>query len=307
MNKIVELNGLIKCFRDVLAVDNLSLSINQGEIYGFLGLNGAGKTTTIRMLLGMIRPSSGFVRLFDQKMQAGYSDIWSKVGYLVDVPSAYPDLTVRENLEITRRLYGVADVLAVDRIMDKLAVTPYADRRARTLSHGNSQRLGLARALIHEPELVILDEPANGLDPAGIVEIREMLRNLSRVYGTTVLMSSHILDEVARLATRIGIIHEGHLIEELDTVSLEQRLRPRLVIDTRDNGAAGETLTAAGFNIEGTPDGIIEINDDRAVSHPDDIAALLMGAGARITQLHIQHDDLESHFMRIIGGNGDRK
>ena len=296
---------LTKKFGQVTAVDGLSLNIEAGEIYGFLGLNGAGKTTTVRMLLGMIRPTSGSVKLFGRDISSS-GQIWSRVGYLVDVPSAYPDLTVRENLEIARRLYHVRDAGAVNRIMDKLDITAYAGRRARSLSHGNYQRLGLARALLHDPELILLDEPANGLDPAGIVEIRELLRDLARERGTTVLMSSHILDEVARLATRIGIIHKGHLIEEIDADRLERQLQPKLVVDTLDNRAARLVLAGAGFELDTGMNGNLELHDDRAVSHPEDIAALLVSSGTKLTMLQVKPEDLEAHFMRIIGGGGIR-
>lgn len=202
---------------DVLAVDQVDLRVARGEIYAFLGLNGAGKSTTIRMLLGMIRPTAGHAELFGQRVQAGATEIWRRVGHVVESATAYPELTVRENLDVARRLAGVADGKAVGRMIERLALEPYADRRARTLSLDNLQRLALARALLHEPDLLVLDEPANGLDPAGVIEIRELIRDLAHERGVTVFMSSHILAEVDRLATRIGIVHQGRLIEELDS------------------------------------------------------------------------------------------
>src|SRR4030067_842204 len=154
---------LTKHFGDVVAVADLSLNIQPGEIYGLLGLNGAGKTTTIRMLLGMIRPNAGSISLFGIRVKPGERSIWRRVGYLVEPPHAYPDISVRENLEMVRRLRKLDDAGAVQRIMEELGLTQYARRRARTLSLGNAQRLGLAKALIHHPDLIILDEPANGL------------------------------------------------------------------------------------------------------------------------------------------------
>jgi len=188
----IEASGLTKRFGDVVAVNNLSLNIQRGEIYGFLGLNGAGKTTTIRMLLGMIRPSTGSVSLLGTKVQPGQGNIWQRVGYMVETPHAYPDLTVRENLEISRRLRQLKNADSVEKIVEQMGLAPYANRRAGILSLGNAQRLGLAKALIHHPDLLLLDEPANGLDPAGIVEVRtqdiepvffELIRPPVEIYG----------------------------------------------------------------------------------------------------------------------------
>src|SRR5262249_34704690 len=154
------------------AVEGLSLRVAEGELYAFLGLNGAGKTTTIRMLLGMIRPSRGTVRVLGTRVRPGQREPWRQVGYLVETPHAYPELGVRENLEAARRLHPGTPRAAVDQTIEQLGLAAYADRRAGTLSLGNAQRLGLAKALLHRPRLLLLDEPANGLDPAGIVEVR---------------------------------------------------------------------------------------------------------------------------------------
>jgi ABC-2 type transport system ATP-binding protein len=216
--------ALTKRYGDIGAVTDLDLEVRAGEIYGFLGRNGAGKTTTIRMLLGLIRPSAGEARVLGRRIGPGETRVFGRVGYLVESASAYPNLTVRENLEVQRRLTG-ASASAVERAIGLLGLEGYADRISRKLSLGNKQRLSLARALLHEPELLVLDEPANALDPAGIVEIRELLRTLSRERGVTVFMSSHILPEVAHLADRIGIIHQGRLIEELPREELARRAR----------------------------------------------------------------------------------
>jgi ABC-2 type transport system ATP-binding protein len=198
---VIATDALTKRYGDVVAVQGLSLHVEPGEIYGFLGVNGAGKSTTIRMLLGLIQPSGGRVDLFGTRVRRGVGQVWGRVGYLVESPTAYPELSVRENLEVVRRLRGVADPRSVARVVQRLGLARYADRPARSLSSGNLQRLGLAKALLHEPELLILDEPANALDPAGVVEVRELLRALAEERGVTVFMSSHILGEVARLAT----------------------------------------------------------------------------------------------------------
>jgi ABC-2 type transport system ATP-binding protein len=300
-NNVIVASSLTKRYGDHTVVDNLSLRIGRGEIYGFLGLNGAGKTTTIRMLLSMIRPTGGSARLFGVPVRANASAIWARVGYLVETPYAYPELTVHENLEVSRRLHQVSDPHTVDRIMKRLSLVQFANRRAATLSLGNAQRLGLAKALLHDPELLILDEPANGLDPAGVVEVRELLRELAHARGVTVFVSSHMLSEVARLVTRIGIIHQGRLIEELDADQLERNRRQWLVVDARDRGAARSTLASAGFAVDTSRDGTLTLNDTRATAHPEDIAQRLVQAGVALTRLAVEEEDLETHFLRLVG------
>jgi ABC-2 type transport system ATP-binding protein len=302
MSVVIETHALSKRYGQILAVDAVDLRVNQGEVYGFLGRNGAGKTTTIRALLGMIRPSRGKISLFGERIGLGGRGPWRRVGHLVETPAAYPELTVRENLEVARRLYGVADEGATRRAIDRFSLAAYAGVRAGTLSTGNLQRLGLARALLHDPELVILDEPANGLDPAGVVEVRELLRALAREHGITIFMSSHILAEVDRLATRIGIIHRGRLIEELDIGELERRRTRWLVVDARDRRAARCALEAAGYTITrlGVDDAFV-LDEARALAAPDDIACLLVAAGAPPTQLAVEQEDLEQHFLRLTG------
>jgi len=221
---VIATRGLTKRYREVVAVESLELDVRRGEIYGFLGRNGAGKTTTIRMLLGLIRPTSGEVTVLGQRVREGDQGWLARVGFLVETASAYPNLTVRENLEVQRRLTGTA-AKAVDEVIERLRLGPYTERRAGRLSLGNKQRLSLARALLHAPDVLVLDEPANGLDPAGIVEVRELLRSLADEQGVTVFMSSHILAEVAHLADRIGIIHDGRLVEESDRDELAEKAR----------------------------------------------------------------------------------
>lgn len=303
----IETTGLSKRFGDVIAVNELSLNIHRGEIYGFLGLNGAGKTTTIRMLLGMIKPSAGSVSLFGMKVQTGQRSIWQRVGYMVETPHAYPDLTVRENLEIARRLRQLHDTDVVEKIIEQLALTQYANRRARTLSLGNAQRLGIAKALIHHPDLLLLDEPANALDPAGIVEVRNLLRGLAENNGVTIFISSHILSEVARLTTRIGVIHEGRLVKELDAKELAEEEEQRLVVDVRDNVAAQSVIVKAGFAARLDGKNSLVFTDKLAMQHPDQITTLLVEAGCPPTRLLVEQGDLESYFLTLVGMKEENK
>ena len=304
MNLPIETEDLGKHYGDVRAVEHLSLRVAEGEIYAFLGLNGAGKTTTIRMLLGMIKPTTGYARVLQTRVRLGSREPWASVGYLVEIPHSYPELTVYENLEVARRLHPGTPREAVGRIIERMGLAAYADRRAGNLSQGNAQRLGLAKALLHNPKLLLLDEPANGLDPAGIVEIRELLLELTREQGVTVFMSSHILAEVSRLARRIGIIHEGRLLQELNIDELERNRRRRLLLRARDVESAHRALIAAGQPAEILQDGTIELKNASSVERPDDINCLLVKAGTPPTQLMVEEEELEQYFLRLVGMDG---
>ena len=305
MSTAIATNNLVKRYGDVTAVDRLSLRVERGEIYAFLGLNGAGKTTTIRLLLGMIRPTSGEATVLGHKIGIGQKKPWASVGYLVETADAYPELTVRQNLEAARRLRPGVTPQAVDRVIEQLGLAVYAKRRAGTLSLGNAQRLGVAKALLHNPQLLILDEPANGLDPAGIVEMRNLLIDLANEQGVTIFMSSHILGEVARLAQQIGIIHEGRLIQELAVADLERNRKQRILIRTRDNQAACTTLHHAGFAAEMTANSTIAVKGMAAIKQPDEIATRLVNAGHAPTMLVAEKEDLEHYFLRLVGLNGE--
>jgi len=239
-----------------------------------------------------------------KKIRLGEKKPWASVGYLVETADAYPELTVRQNLEAMRRLHPNVEPKAVDRVIEQLGLAIYANRRAGTLSHGNAQRLGVAKALLHSPELLILDEPANGLDPAGIVEMRNLLFKLTREQGMTVFMSSHILGEVSRLAQRIGIIHEGRLVQELDVADLEHNRWQRLLIRARDSQAACAILQGAGFPTKMTATGAIAVEETAAIERPDEIATRLVNAGNAPTMLVTEQENLEDYFLSLIGLNG---
>ena len=301
MNYAIETNHFSKSYGDVQAANDIKLRVEQGEIYGFLGLNGAGKTTTIRALLGMIRPSAGEVKVLGQEIGPHGQGPWAQVGYLVESPSAYPDLTVRENLDIHRRLTGMLSS-DVDETMELLGISALADRRTGHLSLGNKQRLSLARAILHKPEVLLLDEPANGLDPAGIIEVRELLRRLVDESGATVFMSSHILAEVAHLADRIGIVHEGRLLEEMDYDELQARSRRYLevCVDNPDR-ATGLLMERMGVKtVERTAEDALHIFD--RIDDAADIARLMVESGIELSRLVEEKEDLESYFIRLTGG-----
>jgi ABC-2 type transport system ATP-binding protein len=296
---IIQTYDLTKTFADTVAVDHISINVREGEIYGFLGLNGAGKTTLIRLLLGMIKPDSGTISLFGQNAKQG-SDIWNNVGYLVETPYAYPNLTVKENLEVFYQLRGLNDRKQIDKIISVLQLAQYKNKKAKYLSLGNSQRLGLAKALLHNPKLLILDEPINGLDPAGIVEVREFLKDLVKNHNTTIFLSSHILSEISKVATRVGIVHEGKLIKEINTSELEDQIIKKLCVNTNENKKALQILNDNGFSASINGNGLIESTKINAIQQPELITTLLVKYNVPPKMISVSEEDLETYFLRMI-------
>lgn len=295
---IIQTDNLTKKFGSATAVQGLSITVCEGEIFGFLGLNGAGKTTTIRMLLGMIRPTSGTIQLFGENL-ATKPNVWNEVGYMVETPHSYPELTVKENLSIIARLRGLQGAKAIDEVIERLNLVRYRDTEAQHLSLGNAQRLGLAKALIHKPKLLVLDEPINGLDPAGILEIRKMLQELAS-NGTTIFLSSHILSEMAKLATRIGIIHNGKLLKQLLTTELEQELKKTLLLGTGNNADALKLLQERGFQAIVDDGALLHLTNKHALQYPETIAEMCMESHLSVKHLSVVEEDLEQYFLRTI-------
>lgn len=299
--EVIQTNSLSKRFGATLAVNNISIHVKQGEIYGFLGLNGAGKTTLIRMLLGMIKPDSGTISLFGKPITSK-SQNWNDIGYLVETPYSYPNLSVYENLKVIGKLRHLTDKNAIENIIEKLKLTKYKNTPAQTLSLGNQQRLGLAKALIHEPKLLILDEPINGLDPEGIVQVRNLLIELAQK-GSTIFLSSHILGEISKLAHRIGIIHEGKLIKELTTDELSNQIIKKILVQTTDNQKALHYLQNSNYSAVQTNTDEIEISSPQAVAHPEHISKLLTECGLPPKQIFLFTEDLEMFFLRTINNH----
>ena len=296
--EIIRTNTLTKYFGTTPASDNITIHVQEGEIYGFLGLNGAGKTTLIRMLLGMVKPDAGNISLFGKKLTPQF-DQWNNIGYMVETPYAYPNLSVTENLKVYYKLRQLTNPTLIDDIMEKLKLTHYKDKKANVLSLGNQQRLGLAKALMHKPKLLILDEPINGLDPKGIVEVRELLINLAN-NGSTIFLSSHILGEISKVANRIGIIHEGKLVKELTTKELSDQLIKKILVNTSDNLKAVQELVNSNYKAVLTENFEIEITNSEAISNPENISKLLVEKNLPPKQLNLFIEDLEMYFLRTI-------
>ena len=297
--------NLSKKYGENLVVDNLNLSIKSGEIVGFLGLNGAGKTTTMRMLLGLIKPTSGECYIQGKKVGRYNLEVLNEIGYIIETPYSYPDLTVQENLEIVGTLRGVRNKNVIDWAVEKLKLDQYKDKQVKHLSLGNVARLGIAKAIIHKPKTLILDEPTNGLDPFGVIEVRELLKELANNLGTTVLVSSHKLEEISKIATRIVIIHEGRLIREVESKELDQYLEKKLLISGHNNKAMKEVLSNNGYKVNFKSDlennsCYLELIDTKSVESPEETATLLVNAGYPPKMLTVEQEDLENYFLRIL-------
>ena len=294
---LIETRALTRRFRTKLAVDDLDLLVPAAGVYGFLGPNGAGKTTAIRMLLGLIRPDAGEVRLFGQTLRSNQRTLMSRVGALVESPSLYPHLTGRENLEVTRRLLGAPRQL-IDSALETVKLTGDAERRVREYSLGMRQRLGLALALLNQPELLILDEPTNGLDPAGIHEMRDLIRRLPAEFGVTVFLSSHLLAEVEQIASHIGIIHEGRLLFQGPLSDLQSKQQAQLMIGVRQLDEAVDCLVHAGWSVQRGIDKLLSVS----AKEPEDavrINRLLVDHRLEVFHLALSQSSLEDIFLTL--------
>jgi lantibiotic transport system ATP-binding protein len=299
----IETQGLSKRFPGGYGVHELDLTVPLGSIYGFLGPNGAGKTTTIRLLLSLLKPSAGTIRIFGEPLAPANRRALSKVGALVESPSLYGHLTGRENLEVTRRLIAVAD-RRVDAVLRLVELAGDADRLVRTYSLGMRQRLALALALLGEPRLLILDEPTNGLDPAGILEFRALLRRLTAEHGITVFLSSHLLAEIEQTASHLGVLDSGRLLFQGTLEELRRRAPPRLVIGCDDPDRARRELHAAGETVTPGGDGQIVVALRERTSAQ--INRLLVERGIGIARLASDDVSLESLFLALTRGEASR-
>lgn len=252
----VETKALTRRFEQRSVVREVSMSVPERAVYGFLGRNGAGKTTTLKMLLGLLKPSTGTARLFGVDIARDRLKAARKVGALMEAHGFYGNLSGRENLDLTRTLLG-APRSELDRALDVVEMRDHADRRVSDYSLGMRQRLGIARAMLGAPPLLVLDEPTNGLDPDGIADMRLFLSMLPERTGATVLVSSHLLGEIEQTATHVGILHEGRLVVEGSLAHLKAGLAPELAIDVDDFDRAGALARARGFAVQRTPEALI--------------------------------------------------
>lgn len=298
LDNTITLTGVVRRFGEICAVEDLTLSVPRGSIYAFLGPNGAGKTTTIRMLLGLMRPDRGEIRVFGERMNSrSRLTLLRRIGSLVEAPSLYPHLSGYENLQVTQRLISVAPS-HIDRFLHIVRLENDSHRLVKTYSQGMRQRLGVAVALLAEPELLILDEPTNGLDPAGLIEMRELIRRLPDEIGATIFLSSHLLAEVEQIATHVGVIGRGRLLFEGTLDALRSRSRNRVVIEIDDASAASDILTRSGWTSKRVDDRSVaaDLPDRESIARA---AAAIVSAGVRLYQIQTERQSLEELFLDL--------
>lgn len=294
---VISTEGLSFNFGDQQVVKSLALQVPEGSIYGFLGPNGAGKTTTIKLLLNLLKVQSGSIHIFEQDIQHNRSGILSQIGSLIEQPAIYQHLTGKENL-LNRALLLQVAPKRVDEMLALVQLTGAANKKAGQYSLGMKQRLGIALALLADPKLLILDEPTNGLDPNGIIEVRELLIKLVGQYNKTVFISSHLLSEVERMATHVGIINHGELLFQGSIGELQALSQPLVCVETDNTVDAANLLTRNGITVTDVNDSYLYI-PYISKQKTADINALLTGHGHAIFSIGKQQKDLERLFLDI--------
>lgn len=302
MTYIIQTNHLSKDFQGKAVVSNVNLHVKKGEIYGFLGPNGAGKTTIMRMIMNLIKPTSGEVVIFDEKLTSSSYEILKRMGSIIEYPTFYDQLTAVENLEIHCEYMGYYNKNAINSALDLVKLNENEGKAVKDFSLGMKQRLGVARAIVTKPEILILDEPINGLDPEGIKEFRNLFQMLSKDYGMTLLISSHILGEIEQIANTIGVFKNGKLIEE---VSMDQiRLQNTEYIELKTNDVKkaafviNENLSISNFKV--LDDFTIRIYNLEI--HPGEIAKKLVLSDVLVESINKKDNTLEDYFLKLING-----
>ena len=298
---LLETKGLTKKYKSVAAVDNVDIHIRKGSIYGLIGKNGAGKTTIMKMLAGLANPTEGefnYVGFDGDEDQA-----FSRIGALIEAPAILPNLTAYENLKIKCLAYNIGDKAYIQEKLDLVGLGKVGKKKAGKFSLGMKQRLGIAMALVGEPDLLLLDEPINGLDPQGIVEVREMITKLNREKGITILISSHILEELSKIATDYAIINNGKIIEESTSEELKLKCRDKVVIKAADTSAIIPVLDKMGYKdyqvIDGGTIYIYERLGETSALNME------MGkAGIPVDSIGVESSDLEEYFLKVTGTIG---
>ncbi|HDK7175573.1 TPA: ABC transporter ATP-binding protein [Clostridium botulinum] len=300
---ILKTTNLSKRYKKDFAVSNLNISIKRGEIYGFIGENGAGKTTFIRMITGLVYPTSGEMKLFSKEEGDELGNVRKRIGALIERPAFYPYMTAYENLEAFRIEKGIPGKECIDKTLKSVGLYQDKNKKLKNFSLGMKQKLALAIALLGDPEFLILDEPINGLDPMGIKEVRELLKKLNKEKNITMLISSHILGELYQLATCYGIIHKGKLMEQITLKELDEKCKRNLSIKVDDVNKAVTILETelSTNNFKVLPDGTIKLYD--YVDNSRLVSSTLTKANIIIDQIMPNESNLEEYFINLVGGD----
>lgn len=295
---ILQTKELTKRFGKQVVVQKVNMRIQKGDIYGFIGKNGAGKSTFLRMVTGLVHPTSGEIFLFSQKGK----NALPRIGSIIEQPALYPDFTAYQNMELRAKILGLTDKKMIRNILALVGLEDTARKKAKHFSLGMKQRLGLALALLGSPDFLILDEPTNGLDPEGMVEMRNLLKQLNEEQGITILVSSHILGELSKIATRYGIIHKGVLVDEFSREELDYRCRKYLQIKVSDAPATTFILEKIfqTTDYEVLPENIIKIYDLLDMS--GEICLELAKQNIKVFSIESKGEDLEGYFMNLMEG-----
>ncbi len=299
---VLVLRSLTKRYGHAAAVEGVDMTIEKGQIYGLVGRNGAGKTTIIRMVTAQTPPTAGEIELFGATDPKALSAARARTGAMVETPSFYPYLTARENLEYYRRQRGIPGTGCVDRVLSQVGLGDVGKKKFKQFSLGMKQRLGLALALMNSPELLLLDEPINGLDPEGIVEFRNLLLELNQREQTTILISSHILTELSNVATHYGFLDKGHMLEQVSAKALSDKCRACLELRVDDASRASMVLERelGTRDYEVLPSNVLRLYDH--LERPEQVNAALMTAGVALYGAESKNMDLEDYFLGLIGG-----
>ena len=299
---ILQTRDLTRRYGHTLALDHAALSVEKGQIFGLVGRNGAGKTTLIRLISGQSHPTAGEVTLFGASTPAALARARSRTGAMVEIPSFYPYLTARQNLEYYRIQRGIPGKECVDEALEQVRLTDTGKKKFKTFSLGMKQRLGLALALMNHPEFLLLDEPINGLDPEGIVELRNLLLDLNRERETTILISSHILSELENLATHYGFIDNGRMLEQISAKALKEKCRAclELAVDSAPAAARALEQGMGARDYEVLPDNIIRLYCH--LDEPARVTQLLVENGVALRSIEQKGANLEDYFLSLIGG-----
>ncbi|WP_151735570.1 ABC transporter ATP-binding protein ['Paenibacillus yunnanensis' Narsing Rao et al. 2020] len=300
---VLRTNQLTKDFKGQAALNKVNMEIRKGAIYGFIGQNGAGKSTLIRTVTGLAFPTGGTIELFGESGEQALTEARKRIGSMIEGPALFPHMTAAENLEANRLLRGIPGKECVARMLKQVGLEGTGRKKARNFSLGMKQRLGLAIALLGDPEFLLLDEPINGLDPTGVVEMRELLRRLNRELGITILISSHILSELHLVASHYGIIHRGRLLEQLTAGELLAKCQHYLLIkaDHPERAAAVLQNKLGTADFEVMQDGSIKLFS--CMEEPGKVSAALFSAGLVIEKFMPMGEDLESYYTKRIGGH----